>query len=35
MQPVSNPEQPSSDLRVTPRVVLGLFVMALVLGFQT
>jgi Domain of unknown function (DUF5668) len=28
MQPVSNPEQPSSDLRVTPRVVLGLFVMA-------
>jgi hypothetical protein len=28
MQPVINPEQPSSDLRVTPRVVLGLCVMA-------
>ena len=28
MQPVSNPEQPSSDLKVTPRVVLGLCVMA-------
>jgi predicted membrane protein len=32
MQPVINPEQPSSDLRVTPRVVLGLCVMAAALA---